>query len=71
MKAKINRIKFFNSVKASFKGGVNTELSFVDIIEKPEYEISIDGVFITLRNTRTSETAYSTIHNVVYFTTLD
>jgi hypothetical protein len=71
MKAKINRIKFFNSVKASFKGGINTELSFVDINEKPEYQISIDGVFITLYNTRTEEAAYSTIHNVVYFTTLD
>lgn len=68
MKSKINRIKFFNSVKASFKGGINTELSFVDIKEKPEYEISIDGVFIKLYNMKTDETAYSTVHNVVFFT---
>jgi hypothetical protein len=71
VKAKINRIKFFNSVKASFKGGVNTELSFVDIKEKPEYEVSIDGVFIELYNKKTDERAYSTIHNVVFFTLVE
>lgn len=73
MKARIERIKFFNSVKASFKGGAQTELSFVDVSLAPykKYSINIDGVFISVANTETDEVSYTSLHNVVFFTILE
>jgi hypothetical protein len=73
MKARIGRVKFFNSVKASFKGGAVTELSFVDVSLTPykKYSISIDDTLIRVTNTETDETSYTSLHNVVFFTLLE
>ena len=71
MKANLSKIKFYNSVKSSFKGGADTELSFVDISVLTQYQISIDDVFIKIYNKVTKETSYTTISNVIFFTLAD
>lgn len=70
MKTKISRIKFYNSIKASTKGGASTQLDYVDVADPKflMYDISIDGVFISIVNKESKETTYTTIHNVIYFT---
>lgn len=70
MKTKISRIKFFNSIKASTKGGAGTQLDYVDISDPKYgfYEISVDGIFVTIVNKESKDTTITTVHNVIYFT---
>jgi hypothetical protein len=73
MKAKISKIKFYNSVKASTKGGASTQLDYVDTQAPTHkmYDISIDGEFIKVFNKESEEITYSTVNNVIYFTLKD
>jgi len=71
MKAKIAKIKFYNSVKASTKGGASTQLDYVDTTTLSMYDISLDGIYIKIFNKQSEDTTYSTIHNVIYFTVLE
>jgi hypothetical protein len=67
MKFNVSKIKFFNSVKASSKGGVATQLDYVDINAVKIYEIIVDGILVKIYNLETHELTYSTLNNVVYF----
>jgi hypothetical protein len=71
MKAKISKIKFFNSVKAGSKGGVNSQLDYVDTAVIKLYDISVEDIFIKIYNKETEELTYTTVHNVVYFSIMD
>lgn len=71
MKGKISRIKFYNSIKASAKGGANTQLDYVDTSVLKLYDIGVDGNFVKIYNKETEEITYTTMNNVIYFILMD
>lgn len=65
MKMKIQRIKFYQSIKCSTKPGVKNEYTYLD--DTAGYSISLDGNFVKIESAE-KEVVYTTVSNVVFFT---